>query len=124
MRFSLFRKQLTQQEEKDLGTNGRLKRYIALSILRNNYFVAMFAFTIVIALYTFNGYSWITISAEQFTVITVIAKSLIDGMLNQIGQLVNYYFERDNKELENGNQVLQTQNQCGNCHVVEDGTTK
>lgn len=110
MRFSFFGKQISLREEQDLGTNGRLKRFIALSVFKNNYIVALLAFITIIVLFALNGYKSINITAEQFTVITLLAKSLIDGMLGQINQLVNYYFERDNKELEDGIKVLQADN--------------
>jgi hypothetical protein len=91
-----------------INTNGLLKRSIALQVVKWANFWSIVIFLIPVLLYVINGLKWINISTDSITTILVGANTLIATIQNQKSQIVNFYFERNNEELENGHKIQKT----------------
>lgn len=87
---------------KDLNTstNGLLKRFIALNVVKWSNWWSFVLLLIPVALLIINGLDWISISIESISTILVGTNSLIGIIQTHKSQIVNFYFERDNNELE------------------------
>jgi hypothetical protein len=87
---------------KDLtvSTNGLLKRFIALGIMKFSNLWCFIIFLIPVVLLVINGLKWINISVESIGTVFMTSQMLIQYIQNQKSQIVNFYFERDNNELE------------------------
>lgn len=94
------------------STNGLLKRYIALHVIKYANAWSFGLLLLPIILLVLNGLSWIHISIESITAIMMGTTSLIQMIQSHKSQIVNFYFERDNNELENGHKDKQVTIEC------------
>lgn len=105
MKFNLF-----NTNTQDFGTNGVLKRSIALSVFKSNNMYVIVLYVINLGMFVINGLKWINIPTETLCMVFTTSYAIIQTLQNERQTIVNYYFQRDKEELEDGIKISQTEN--------------